>query len=65
MCSYCENGKLISPIISDAEIGIPEIEIESGCRCAMLYVDVMGGEYEAQFSFSYCPKCGKSLKVSE
>lgn len=62
MCDYCENGRLISPIVSDAEIGIPEIEVERGCKCAMLYVDVMGGEYEAQFSFSYCPKCGKSLE---
>ena len=42
MCDYCENGRLISPIVSAAEIGIPEIEVERGCKCAMLYVDVMG-----------------------
>ena len=65
MCDYCENGKLISPIVSDAEIGIPEIEVERGCKCAMRYVDVMSREYEAQFLFNYCPKCGKSLKEEQ
>ena len=30
MCDYCENGRLISPLVSDAEIGIPEIEVERG-----------------------------------
>ena len=61
MSDYCENGRLISPIVSDAEIGIPEIEVERGCKCAMLYVDVNSREYEAQFTFDYCPKCGERL----
>ena len=61
MCVYCDNGRLISPIVSDAEIGIPEIEVDRGSRHAVLYVDVMGGEYEAQFTFDYCPKCGERL----
>ena len=61
MCDYCECGRLISPIVSDSEIGIPEIEVDRGSRHVVLYVDVMGGEYEAQFTFDYCPKCGERL----